>query len=33
MCHQDLKNFKLYIKEACELIQDLVNVEEPKATL
>jgi len=32
MCHQDLKNFKLYIKEACELIEDLVGLE-PKATL
>jgi len=27
MCHQDLKNFKLYIEEACNLVRELVRIE------
>jgi len=28
MAHQDLKDYKFYIEEACQLIKELVNIEE-----
>ncbi|RYZ78355.1 MAG: hypothetical protein EOP04_29880 [Proteobacteria bacterium] len=26
LCHEDLKHYKLFIKEACDLISELINV-------